>query len=151
MKKLEFYKIGFEHKKETIFVAIEALHYEYNFVLNAYCLFKNSKGEDFEKIIPFRQNLKEKDIKEMQIKIQKEDIKNKAISEFKDKYGNGFDLKIHKPYYVYFDDINQFSPYGFKDLTYDEISITIISSELRERFQKMKGSYSEDKPGKLIG
>jgi hypothetical protein len=150
MKKFEFYKIGFEHIKETIYVAIEELHFEYNFALNGYCLFKNSKGEEFEKIVTFKQPIGEGGIGEMQIKHLKEDIKYTATAEFVKKYGEGFDRKTHKPSFIYLDDINQFNPYGFKDSTYDDICETIISVELRERFQKMKGTYNEDKSGSLI-
>jgi len=140
MKKFEYYKIGFAHIEEVIYVAVEELHYEYNFVMNGYCLLKNSKGDEFEKVLPFRQNLKDRDIKEMQIKQLKEDIKNKAIAEFKNKYGDRFDMNINKPYIEYFNDINQFSPIGFKDSIYEDISTTIISPELRERFLEMKSS-----------
>lgn len=140
MKKFEFYEIQFEKIKEVIYVATEELHFEYNFALNAYCLFKNSKGEDCQLDIPYRQAITKNEVKKMEIFQQKQVIKNTVITYFEKKYGKGFDKKMNQPYFNYIDDISQFNPHGFEDSTYDEICETIHSIELVDRFQKMKGA-----------
>ena len=139
MRKFEFYKIEFDKLKEGMYVALEELYFEYNFVLNAYCLFKDSNGEDCQLIIPFRRAVTEKKISDMEVLQQKRVIKNTSINYFGKKYGTGFDKKINSPTVIYLEDKSQFTPSGFKDLTYDEICETMHSEDLVDLFQKMKG------------
>jgi len=146
MKKFRFIEISFDHIPEKLFVAIEELYFKYTFVLNGYYLFKNSKGEEFEGVLPYKRSTVDVKIGEMEIQHKFEDIKHAAIAKFQTKYDGSLDNKLNQPQFNYYDEINQFSPYGFKDAIYDDICVTIVSPELKERFKKMKGSFNEDIP-----
>ena len=138
MEKFDFLEIRFDPINAVIFVAIEELHFEYNSVVKGYGLFKNSKGEDVEFVVPFRQNITDKRAKAMQVTQWKEDIKKTAIAQFDRKYGKSYDKKVHSPSIIYLDSINEFNPSGFKDSTYDDLCETITSEILWDKFQKMK-------------
>ena len=138
MEKFDFLEIRFESLNVAIYVAIEELHFEYNSVVKGYGLFKNSKGEDVEFVVPFRQNVTDNRAKAMQVRQWKEEIKKTAIAQFEKKYGEAYDKKVHGPSIIYLDGINEFNPEGFRDSTYDDLCETITSETLWEKFQEMK-------------
>jgi hypothetical protein len=138
MEKFDFLEIRFESLKAVIYLAMEELHFEYNSVVKGYGLFKNSKGEDVEFVVPFRQNITESRAKAMQIKQWKDQIKKTAIEQFQKKYGKSYDKKVHMPDVIYLESINDFNPAGFKDSTYDDLCETITSEALWEKLQAMK-------------
>ncbi len=138
MSKLDFLEIRFEALNAVIFLAIEEMHFEYNSVVKGFGMFKNSKGEDVEFVVPFRQNITESRAKAQQVKQWKDKIKDTAIEQFGKKYGKSYDKKKHIPSIVYLESIDDFKPVGFKDITYDELCETITTEILWERFQAMK-------------
>lgn len=138
MEKFDFLEIRFEELNAVIFLAIEELHFEYNSVVKGYGLFKNSKGEDVEFVVPFRQNVTDRRAEAMQVRQWKEKIKKTAIEQFERKYGKPYDKKVHSPSVIYLDSINEFNPSGFNNITYDDLCETITSEILWEKFQKMK-------------
>jgi len=138
MEKFDFLEIRFEPLNAVIYLAIEEMHFEYNSVVKGFGLFKNSKGEDVEFVVPFRQNITESRAKAMQVKQWKEKIKKVAIEQFTEKFGKQYDKKVHNTTVIYLESINEFNPKGFKDSTYDDLCETITSEALWEKFQKMK-------------
>ena len=150
MKKFEFHRRGFNHKHETIYIAIEELNYEYHLEVNGYYIYRNSKGNEYADKIPFIQNIVNPIEREAEAIIQKGKIIKEVLRRYEKTYKGTFDSEIHRPQDNTFEEINLFSPYGFKNPTYDKIIDKIKSFEIKERFRKMKNSYNEYKPGELL-
>ena len=110
MEKFDFLEIRFEPLNAVIYLAIEEMHFEYNSVVKGYGLFKNSKGKDVEFVVPFRQNVTDREAKAMQVRQWKEKIKKEAIAQFAKKYGAPYDKNIHSPSVIYLEGINDFNP-----------------------------------------
>jgi hypothetical protein len=147
MRKFRFIDISFEQITNPLYVAIEEINSKYTFVLNGFYMFKNSKGEEYDGVVPYKRSTVDLKVGEMEVRRQLDKIKNQALEEYKDKFDGNFDDKIHIPHFNHYEDLDQFSPYGFNNSTYDDICETIISTELLERFEKIKDSHSESKQG----
>ena len=150
MKKFGFHKIRFQDKYEKVYIAIEELHYQNSYKVNGYYIFRNSKGDEFSDLIPHEKKYVNSYEREGEIQIWKSNIVEEVLIKFEGNYRGNFDIEINTPIINSYDDLCMFSPYGFKNSTYDKITDKNISWELRERFRLMKGSYKVSKPASLI-
>jgi len=151
MKQFEFHNIGFKYKYEKVFLAIEELHNMNGFEVNGYYIFRNSKNDEFTDVISFKENSINSYEKESEMQIKKNKIIKVVLAKFEEKYRDNFDREINIPIINSYDELNMFSPYGFKNSTYDKITDKVKSWELKERFRKMRDSSNESKSGKLRG
>jgi len=117
MKRFEFHNIGFKNKYEKAFLAIEELHKMNGFEVNGYYIFRNSKSDEFTDVISFRANSINSYEKESEMQIRKDKIIKVVLAKFEEKYRDNFDREINIPTINSYNELNMFSPYGFKNST----------------------------------